>query len=125
MDMAPGQPSDNEWFYTAKMKSILRTHKKKIDSKIVRFTAHESGTHRVVRKNAGLVLTVSVNHHRSVLGAVAPRQKDERTEVVKHTGVVKEPTGPRGRLTQLKRNNRMRQPNQSMRAFPNTQKSKS
>jgi hypothetical protein len=57
-----------------------------------------------------LVLTVSANHHRSVLGAVAPRQKDERTEVVKRMGVVKEPTGPRGRRTQLKRNNRTRQP---------------
>jgi hypothetical protein len=36
--------------------------------------------------------------------------KDERKEVVKRTGVVKETTGPRGRLTQLKRNNRTRQP---------------
>jgi hypothetical protein len=110
LDMAPGKPSDNEGFYTTKMKSILRTHRKQIDSKIVRFTARESGTHRVARKNAGLVLTVSANHHRSVLGAVAPRQKNARTEVVKHMGVVNEPTGPRGRLTQLKRNNRMRQP---------------
>jgi hypothetical protein len=108
LDMAPGKPSNNEGFYTATMKSILRTHKKKIDSKIVRFTARESGTHRVTRKHAGLVLTVRANHHRSVLGAVAPRQKDERTEVVKRTGVVKEPTRPRGRLSQLKRNNRMR-----------------
>jgi hypothetical protein len=46
-----------------------------------------------------------------MLGAVAPRQKDERTDVVKRTGVINnETTGPRGRLTQLKRNNRMRQP---------------
>jgi hypothetical protein len=45
-----------------------------------------------------------------VLGAVAPRIKNERKEVVKHTGVVNEPRVPRGRLTQLKRNNRTRQP---------------
>ena len=45
-----------------------------------------------------------------VLGAVAPRIKNEPKEVVKRTGVVNEPTVPRGRLTQLKRNNRLRQP---------------
>ena len=54
MDMDPGKPSDsNEGFYTAKVKSILRTHKNKIESKIganaqtVRFTDRESDTHEV------------------------------------------------------------------------------
>jgi hypothetical protein len=83
----PATRNATEGFYTAKSKSILHH-----------------------RTNGGLVLTVSDNHHRSVLGAVAPRIKNEHTEVVKCTGVVNKPTMPRGRLTKLKRNNRTRQP---------------
>jgi hypothetical protein len=71
---------DNEGFYTSKVKSILRTHKNTIEPKQgVRFQDRESDTHkvrpstkgRVASKNAGLVLMVSKQHHRSVLGAVA------------------------------------------------------
>jgi hypothetical protein len=71
----------------------LRTHKKKIESKIganahkFRFTDRESDTHevkprkgRVARKSTGLVLTLSDQHHRSVLEDV-----DERKRVVKCT----------------------------------------
>ena len=82
------KPSDNEGFYTSKVK----THKNKIGPKTgatarkVLFQDPELDTHKVrhrkgrvvVRKNAGLVLTVTdKHHHRSVLGAVAPaRTKD-------------------------------------------------
>ena len=62
------KPSDNEGFYTSKVKSIFRFHKNKVRPK----------KGRVARKNAGLVLAVTAKHHRSVLGAVAPRTKDGR-----------------------------------------------
>jgi hypothetical protein len=45
-----------------------------------------------------------------MLGAIAPRIRNEHTEVVKRTGVVNRTTVPRGGLTKLKRNNRTRQP---------------
>jgi hypothetical protein len=83
----PATPNATRGFYTAKTKRIFHH-----------------------RPNAGLVLTVSDKHHRSVLGAIAPRIRNEHTEVVKRTGVVNRPTVPRGRLTKLKRNNRTRQP---------------
>jgi hypothetical protein len=56
------------------------------------------------RKRKGLVPPVSERHHRSVLGEV-----DERKGVFIRTGVVNERTGPRGSLTQLKRDIRMSQ----------------
>jgi hypothetical protein len=76
MDMDPGKPSDDKWFYTSKVKSIVRTHKNKVEPKKgVRFQDRESDTHKVKprkgrvarKKSTGLVLTVSDQHHRSVL----------------------------------------------------------
>jgi hypothetical protein len=59
MDMAPGKPSNNAGFYTAKVKSILRTHKNTIESKLganaqtIRFTDRESDTHAVTPQKGG------------------------------------------------------------------------
>ena len=87
MDEDPRKSSDNKGFYTSEVKSISRTHKNTIEPKQgVRFQDHESDTHkvrprtgRVARKNAGLVLTASSQHHRSVLGPVAPRVYEGRS----------------------------------------------
>jgi hypothetical protein len=80
--------SDNKGFHTSKVTSILRNPK----NKKVWFQDPELHTHKVrprkgrlARKNAGLVLTVTDKHHRSVLGAVAPAltKDDPRTADVR------------------------------------------